>query len=458
MARFSVLMANYNNSAYIGDAIRSLFSQTFNDWELVIVDDASTDNSLSVIEEYLHDKRVRLYARDKNAGYTNSLIFGLTKIMTNIVGILDSDDALVPAAIEKIYNIHTDKPQVGLVLSQSIVCDAALTPLYNTTNTPVHLTDPMLWLRGTTHFRTFKKHFYDRTRQLSNAFSIASDWDLVIKLEEVAPTHRIDEPLYIYRQLPASISHSAVKFNLGYSELCLIVYNAYLRRLNTTLPNLPPQVVAAWTTSGTRYSIEAGKFRRSIAFALRTLRIAPFALASYRTIAQVFKSFRQAFGLPPNRERLFFPVHRLQSNTGNMNADRIECIPIVHKTGHALFGGDQIIFLDGIYRAIFALRIKSEFFSQDPIIVLDVYENLQTKSLLAQRPVLRAEADHCVREFSIQFAAVQGQRLEFRVHWGGQCYLTIYGVVLERVVVGDESILEDSCSKVAVRDISDISL
>jgi Glycosyl transferase family 2 len=435
MARFSVIMANYNNSAYIADAIRSVFSQTFDDWELIIVDDASTDKSLSVIEQYLHDKRVRLYARDKNAGYTNSLIFGLTNIMTNIVGVLDSDDALASTAIEKVYDIHITKPEVGLVLTQSIVCDVALTPLYNTTNTPAHLTDPMLWLRGTTHFRTFKKHFYDRSRRLNNAFSTASDWDLVIKLEEVAPTHRIDEPLYMYRQLPGSISHSAVNFNRAYAELCRIVYDAYLRRLNTTLPNLPCQVVAAWTSAGAGYSIEGGNFRRAIAFALRTLRIAPFNLAAYRTIAKALKSLRQAFGWSAASERLLFPVHRLQSNTGNMNVDRIECIPIVHKTGHALFGGDQLIFRDGIYRAIFSLRIQAERFSQNPIIVLDVYENLQTKGILAHRPVLREEINQGVREFDVQFAAVEGQRLEFRVHWGGQCYLWMYGVVLERVVL-----------------------
>jgi hypothetical protein len=78
--QFSVLMANYNNGRYIDEAIRSVLAQSFAVWELIIVDDGSKDDSLKRIEQYLKDPRIRLYAKEKNEGYTNALIYGLRKL------------------------------------------------------------------------------------------------------------------------------------------------------------------------------------------------------------------------------------------------------------------------------------------------------------------------------------------------------------------------------------------
>src|SRR5436189_5144138 len=100
MAQFSILMANYNNAAFIDEAIRSVLNQTFSDWELVIVDDASCDDSVDRIGKYLIDARIRLFRKQRNEGYTEALIFGLAKVSSGIIGFLDSDDALTMNAIE----------------------------------------------------------------------------------------------------------------------------------------------------------------------------------------------------------------------------------------------------------------------------------------------------------------------------------------------------------------------
>jgi len=71
--KFSVLMANYNNSKYIAETIQSVLDQKFKDWELVIVDDCSTDNSIKVIKPYLKDVRIRLLKNKVNIGYIGTL-------------------------------------------------------------------------------------------------------------------------------------------------------------------------------------------------------------------------------------------------------------------------------------------------------------------------------------------------------------------------------------------------
>lgn len=208
MAQFSILMANYNNAAFIDEAIQSVLCQTFDDWELVIVDDASIDDSVERINKYLKDARIRLYRKERNEGYTNALIFGLTKISSEIVGILDSDDALTINAVEKAHAVHTKSPELGLVLSQMIYCDANLTSIEMTVTKPQHQNAPLVWMIGPNHFRSFKMAIYKKTAGLDVRIKHAEDWDLIFKLEEAAPTFRIDEPLYRYRILDTSASHA----------------------------------------------------------------------------------------------------------------------------------------------------------------------------------------------------------------------------------------------------------
>ena len=69
---FSVLIANYNNGCYLTEAVDSVRGQSYDHWEIVIVDDASTDNSDEVFEELSKDSRIRVFHNDRNhgAGYT----------------------------------------------------------------------------------------------------------------------------------------------------------------------------------------------------------------------------------------------------------------------------------------------------------------------------------------------------------------------------------------------------
>ena len=65
----SVIMPNYNRAKYISEAIESVISQTYPIWELIIIDDCSTDNSVNIIEEYVaKDERIKLIRLPKNSG------------------------------------------------------------------------------------------------------------------------------------------------------------------------------------------------------------------------------------------------------------------------------------------------------------------------------------------------------------------------------------------------------
>ena len=445
MTRFSILMANYNNAAFIDEAIQSVLDQTFQDWELVIVDDASRDDSVERIRRYLKDARIRLYRKERNEGYTKALIFGLEEVCSGTVGILDSDDALVADAIEKVYDVHTQEPELGLVLSQIMICDSNLEPLYVTTTTPEHIKEPLLWIRGPTAFRSFKMAAYVRTAGLDERMISGEDADLLFKLEEVAPVRRLDEALYRYRQIRSSKSKAMRSYNVTYSCIAQATYRAYRRRYRTTIPNLPKQVVEAWMLAAIRYSFELGAPIQAALFATRAIWVGRSVGSARRALSGAIRAFKFARArgtdvrLAAATGVKYLPVREFQSNTGNIESDRINCIPSLHKPGHCLFGGDYQVTGTGRYGVVFEVVIGCRSFAQEPVLNFDVYENLQGGGVLAEKEVSVTEVTGGVQFFSIEFDAAEGNRVEFRVYWPGQCSLSVMGVIFHEMKLGSKT-------------------
>ena len=87
----SVIITSYNYSQYIKDAIQSVIDQTYNDWELIIIDDCSKDNSVDIIKTF-NDKRIKLIINKQNLGLTKSIKRGIEKASGNWIAFLESDD------------------------------------------------------------------------------------------------------------------------------------------------------------------------------------------------------------------------------------------------------------------------------------------------------------------------------------------------------------------------------
>jgi glycosyltransferase involved in cell wall biosynthesis len=128
-----------------------------------------------------------------------------------------------------------------------------------------------------------------------------------------------------------------------------------------------------------------------------------------------------------------FAVSALHSNTGNIEPDCIRCIPLLHRRGHCIYGGDFLISEVGVYRAVFELDIVPFSFAQDPLVNLDIYENLFVRGVLAERVVEVADLREGRRTFVLDFSADKGYRVEFRAFWREQSVLKAHGVVLRKL-------------------------
>lgn len=114
--KISVITASYNYANYIGDTIQSVIDQTYTDFELIVVDDCSTDNSVEVIKSF-NDERIKLIINDQNLGLKESLKRGLKEATGEWIAFLESDDILVPDNLEKKFEIIQRYPETALVFN-----------------------------------------------------------------------------------------------------------------------------------------------------------------------------------------------------------------------------------------------------------------------------------------------------------------------------------------------------
>lgn len=106
----SVIMPSYNTAKYIERSIKSVQAQTYCDWELIIVDDCSTDNTDDIVVSYLKDERIKYIKNDVNSGAAVSRNRALREAKGKWIAFLDSDDLWLPEKLEKqvAYMIKND--------------------------------------------------------------------------------------------------------------------------------------------------------------------------------------------------------------------------------------------------------------------------------------------------------------------------------------------------------------
>ncbi|MDR2207316.1 MAG: glycosyltransferase family 2 protein [Flavobacteriaceae bacterium] len=206
---FSILVANYNNGRYFKECYESIIRQTYQNFEVIIVDDGSEDNSVELIENIIAENpKFKLYQNEKNygCGYTKRRCAELAT--GEICGFLDPDDALVSDALEIMADAHLKNPDKGHIYSNLIYCDENLNKIKIKKNEPIENRNPYYYNldHKVNALSTFKKSDYLKTEGINPYMRRAIDMDLYFKLYEVTDTLYIDCDLYIYRIHSGGIS------------------------------------------------------------------------------------------------------------------------------------------------------------------------------------------------------------------------------------------------------------
>lgn len=97
----SIIMPSYNTATYIAASIKSVLAQTYTNWELIIIDDCSTDNTDEIVKPFLTDKRIKYLKNKQNSGAAITRNRALREAKGKWIAFLDSDDLWVPQKLEK---------------------------------------------------------------------------------------------------------------------------------------------------------------------------------------------------------------------------------------------------------------------------------------------------------------------------------------------------------------------
>lgn len=231
--KFSILIANYNNGKFFQTCYNHLITQEYDNWEAVILDDKSTDNSIEIITQMIKgDPRFRLYQNDVNCGV------GITKAKLidlasgEICGFVDPDDAIKETAISSAIAVFKKYPKTVLTYSRFIYCDENLEEIKKSTSQHQPLNGDLHFFNcpnNINHFVCFRKSVYEKTEKMDTTKKIAEDQDLYLKLFEMGNVKFIDEYNYLYRIHHGGISQFENK-KKSYEYWAQVIFAAMKRR------------------------------------------------------------------------------------------------------------------------------------------------------------------------------------------------------------------------------------
>ncbi|MCX8533618.1 glycosyltransferase family 2 protein [Chryseobacterium luquanense] len=234
MMKFSVLVANYNNGKFFKDCYQSILAQEYKNWEVIIIDDCSTDNSVEIIKSIIgDDKRFKIYENDANygVGVTKSKLIEFAT--GDLCGYLDPDDIIKPNALKSPVEVFKKNKDIVLTYSRLAKCDENLNILNEfksamqvPNGSKVFFNFPI----QIAPFVAFRRNVYlNQTNKINPELKIAEDQDLYFKMYEVGKVQFIDQTDYLYRAHSGGISQNDNK-QKSYEYYARSIWEAMKRR------------------------------------------------------------------------------------------------------------------------------------------------------------------------------------------------------------------------------------
>lgn len=208
----SVIIPNYNHARYLPDAIDSILAQTYQNFEIIVVDDGSKDNSREVGARY--GEKIN-YIYQENAGLSAARNTGLRRAHGEFIGLLDADDMYEPAFMATLVNFLTQHPQYdGVYCGYQFVDDDgfALPQIENRVIASDKLYKAMwggnFWVPESVLMR---RGCYETAGPYDQTLKACEDWDVWLRILEKHPIAGVADVLIRHRVLPGSMSSDPIR-------------------------------------------------------------------------------------------------------------------------------------------------------------------------------------------------------------------------------------------------------
>ena len=216
----SVIMSVYNGEKYLGEAIESILNQTFTDFEFIIVNDGSTDNSLEIIKSY-DDERIKVTNNEKNIGLTKSLNKALKVARGEYIARQDADDVSMPNRFEEQMKYLEKYPEAALLGTSVYLIDeygeimGKRIALANPGNEPFKTNQ---FSHGSV---VFKKEIIDKLGGYNELFRYVQDYELWLRIAKYYEMRNLTQILYKLRSHDENVGFTNREESVLYHILAL---------------------------------------------------------------------------------------------------------------------------------------------------------------------------------------------------------------------------------------------
>ncbi len=208
--KVTILMSVYNGEKFLKETLESILSQTFSNFEFIIIDDASTDKTASILKEYTKkDNRIRIIKNKKNIGLTRSLNKGIKSSQGKYIARIDAGDIALPVRIEKQIKFMKDNKEIGLLGTNyfevnkkgKIIREISLPT--NNKNIKKELIKKNPFAHPTVLIR---KLVLNKTGLYDEKLKLSQDYELWFRISQVSNLANLPEPLTKVRKTKKSLS------------------------------------------------------------------------------------------------------------------------------------------------------------------------------------------------------------------------------------------------------------
>ena len=223
----SIIIPTYNSEKYIAKAIESVLHQTFQKFEIILIDDASQDSTLSIVRSF-NDRRIKIIANKQNRGVSYSRNCGIKVAQGKWIGLLDSDDWYAPQRLEKLLSAATATnadliaDNLFLIEDQKIICWSTLLKENQQDSSSLEMIDSVKfvesdrlhainekrkWSLGYLKPLMRKEFLLSNGIQYDEGIAVGEDFILYLNcLRQNARYCMVPEPYYYYRTRAVSLS------------------------------------------------------------------------------------------------------------------------------------------------------------------------------------------------------------------------------------------------------------
>lgn len=247
----SIVVASYNHAEFLAQRMDSLINQTYQEIEILVIDDCSPDNSVEVLRRYESHPKVRLILREKNGGWVTVSNQGIELSSGEFVIFANCDDACEPRMIERLVGAMSSNPSAGISFCRSYLVDKddqvigedidiqesrfrarceqdTLIPGAEMGRFLLHAcVIPNL------SAALFRRECFDKVGDLSSEYRACSDWDLFFRVANKYDVAYVAESLNMFRQHDTTI-RSVMKERATYEEYFRVLLG-HMKSLELTL-------------------------------------------------------------------------------------------------------------------------------------------------------------------------------------------------------------------------------